>query len=273
MFKNVLKGLAMGCLGLCSPACGPTAQQQDYDFPVVPPICIVEDDPKVSVFLRKDLQPIQIDKMLIIPLYKDYRYEGKTENLAIAHTFIHQQGEDLEKKLASFDQRENLRRLVFWVPGYFPDSIGRIFPKVGVFAKVDGKKMIVLELQRCLGTEQGQINAAMKTLLEGDFVIEKRISPKPPPYADEPTMTNEPYDFPRLVRSTGYAGRFFFQGSACNTHVLWAFDPGTRIANCLSSEEKKTASAFTLAGKGIKETKTGKKNGTHPELTKPGKAM
>ena len=107
----------------------------------------------------------------------------------------------------------------------------------------------MVELQRCLGSEESQINAAMKTLLEGDFVIGKKVlhKPPPPPYTNEPKMSNEPYDGTLLVRSMEYNGRFYNHESPENIHLLWAFTPGTRIANRLSAEEKKTVVAFARA--------------------------
>ncbi len=75
------------------------------------------------------------------------------------------------------------------------------------------------------------------------------ISPRrpPPPYADELRTTDEPYDASRLVRSTGFDGRFYQRKWARNTHVLWAFDPGTRIVNRLGAEEKRTVATFAAA--------------------------
>lgn len=244
MLRKLLGSCAMMLLGLCCGGCDGAAQEPaDYHYPTVLPICIVEDDPKVMIFDRKDLQPAQIGKMLVIPLYRYYQHEGATDFLAIAHPFVYQQGEDIETQLASFGQRDKLCRLVFWVPGYFPDGMYGIFPWVDV---IKGKRMIVVELQRCLGVEESQINAAMKTLLlNGDFVIGKKIlpTPPPPPYTDEPKKTNVPYDAYRVVRSE-YCGRFYNHQCPENTHLPWAFPPGTRIVNRLSPEEKKRVAAF-----------------------------
>lgn len=216
-----------------------------YDYPSVPPIWIVEDDPKVTIYARKDLERDRnVGKMLVIPLYMNFQAGGATDFLAIAHPFVYRPGEDIEKQLTSLGQREKLRRLIFWVPGYFPDGMGRTFRWLPV---INEKKMAVVELQRCLGSEERQINAAMKTLLEDDFVVEEwiRLKPPPGPYADEPKMTNDSYDAARLVRSEGYPGRFFNHRTPENTHVLWAFPGGTRIVNRISPEEKKTVTTFT----------------------------
>jgi hypothetical protein len=181
--------------------------------------------------------------MLIIPLYKDFRHGAATDSLAIAHPFVYQQGEDIESQLTSFGQRENLRRLIVWVPGYFPGSIQRVFTWVPI---IKGQRMIVLELQPCVGAEAGQINGAMKTLLEGDILVVEWIRPKrpSPPYTNELRMTPEAYHAGRLVRSNGYDGRYFNHEFPVNQHLLWAFDPGTRIINRLSDEEKRTVAAF-----------------------------
>ena len=210
MFRDILASCAMLFLGLCCGGCNRAAQPQaDSDYPSVPPIWIVEDDPKVTIFDRKDLEhDRRVGKMLVIPVYVNYQHDSATDNVAIAHPFVYQQGEDIEKQLGLFPQRENLESLVFWVPGYFPDSMGRTFPWVPI---INGKQMVVVELQRCLGSEQSQIDAAMKTLLEGDFVVGGMIQlqPPPPPYSNEPKMSNDTYDASQLVRSGKYTGRFF----------------------------------------------------------------
>jgi hypothetical protein len=231
---------------LCCSGCDGAAEQPtEYDFPTALPIWIVEDDPKVTIYDRKDLErDRKVGKMLVIPLYRYYEHEGTNDFLAIAHPFVYQQGEDIEKQLASFGQRDKVRALTFWVPGYFPDSIGTTFPWVSI---INGKRMVVVELQRCIGSEESQINAAMKTLLEGDFVVGNILpTPPPPPYTNEPKMTNVPYDASRVVRSE-YSGRFYHHQASCNVHVLWAFPPGTRIINRLSAEEKKTVAEFAAS--------------------------
>jgi hypothetical protein len=244
MLKKLLSSPVIVILGLCVGGCDSAAQQpRGYDYPAAPPIWIVEYDPDVTVFERKDLErDRKTAKMLVIPLYKDYRHKGGIDDLAIAHPFVYQQGDDIEKQLASFGQRENLRRLIFWVPGYFPNGLGRTSPWVPV---ISGKKMIVLELQPCLQSEESHINSAMKTLLlDRDFVIEKMLAWKVRlPYSNEPTQVKEPYDFTRLVRSEIFEGRFFKYGTT-KDYVLWAFKPGTRIINRLSAEEKKAVANF-----------------------------
>jgi hypothetical protein len=240
--------------GLCSLGCDGALQQgTDYCFPRVPPVCIVEDDPKVTVYDRKDLRPGPVDEMLVIPLYEYYQHNGTTDFLAIAHPFIYRQAEDIEKQVISLEQRDKLRILVFWVPGYFPDGLHHIFTWVPV---INGKQMVVMELQRCLGSEQKEIDAAMKDLLQGDFVIGSQIKPQPPPpYTDQPRMTNERYDAARLVRSVRYAGRFFMCECPTNWHLLWAFNPGTRVVNRLTPEEKKTVAEFAAAAAAATEKK------------------
>jgi hypothetical protein len=39
-------------------------------------------------------------------------------------------------------------------------------------------------------------------------------------------------------------GRYFDHESPKNTHILWAFPPGTKIVNRLNDKEKKTVAAF-----------------------------
>jgi hypothetical protein len=244
MIVDILGRCAIVILALCCGECRGAAQQPvDYDFPTVLPIWIVEDDPATTIFSRKDLErDRKVGKILVIPLYMDYGHDGKIDHLAIAHSVIYTPGQEIEQQLASFGERENLRRLIAWAPGYFPGRIGRVFDWVPV---INGKKMIVLEMQPCVGSEDGQINEAMKTLLVGgDFVIEKWWTwEKRPPYSNDPTWVNEPYDIRQVVRSEEYEERYFKYGGA-SCHGLWGFAAGTRIANRLSADEKEMVATF-----------------------------
>jgi hypothetical protein len=233
----------------------------DGNFPAASPLWIVEDDPNGSVmspeevaafgpkwtakFDRHDLtRDRNVHPMLVIPLYKNYRHQGAADELAIAHPFLYRQGEEIEEKLTSLGQRENLRRLIVWVPGFFPGSIGRIFRGEHT---INGKTMIVLELQPCLGSEAREINGAMKALLVGgDFVAGKEsfCAPPPPPHTDEIRATNQPYDASQLVRSMEYCGRFYQNGAAMVVHVLWGYEVKTKIANRLSPEDKNIVASF-----------------------------
>ncbi|NLX12835.1 MAG: hypothetical protein GXY44_04170, partial [Phycisphaerales bacterium] len=260
MFKDVFIGFVSVFLGLCCGGCGGMDQQSaDYEYPSVPPIWIVEDDPNQTIFTRKDLErDRKPGDMLVIPLYRYFQHDGSTDFLAIAHPFVYQQGKEIEKTLASFGQRDKLRRLIFWVPGYFPDGMGRVFPWVPV---INGKEMVVLELQPCLGTEETEINSAMKDLLlDGNFTIGKMVylKPPPPPYT-QAKMSNEAYNISSLVRTTEYGGRFYDHECPRNQHLLWAFKSGTQIVNQLTPEEKKTVAEFA---KNIAQgVETGSRNG------------
>jgi hypothetical protein len=224
----------------------------NFEYPPVPPIWIVEDDPKQTIFSRdeKDLErDRQVGKMMVIPLYQYYEHNGATEFLAIAHPFVYEQGQDIENRLSSFEQRENLRRLIFWVPGYFPDGLGRSY---WWQPTIKGKKMIVQELQPCVGLERDELNSAMKALLlDGDFEVGKKIFLKVPPmhhdernFLGELRTAIEPYNADLVVRTMEYNGRFYDDGGVLNMHVLWGFPPGTKIVNRLSDEDKKTVAAF-----------------------------
>jgi hypothetical protein len=244
MLKRLLGtyvGLLIVCCGGCHTA---TPESQDSDYPAVRPIWIVEDDPKVTIFDRKDLQrDRKVGKILMIPLYRYYQHGGTTDFLAIAHPFVYEQGKDIERHLSSSAQRNRLSELILWVPGYFPGGLGKIPPWE---PKINGKRMIVMELQRCLGPEEKDINAALKELLLGkDFVIGGVVglAPPPPPYTPA-KMSSDSYDALKLVRSVTYAGRYYNHQAAENVHVLWAFDPGTRVVNRLSDDEKNTVRAF-----------------------------
>lgn len=236
--KSMMALLSGILLGGCDDGLAPSHQ-----YPPVPPIWIVEDDPNETIYDRKDLErDRKPGEMLVIPLYQDYQHGGAIDPLAIAHPFVYRQGEEIEQRLTALGQRENLRRLIFWVPGYFPDGMGRTFTWV---APINGQDMVVVELQRCIGSEEDQINAAMEELLEGDVVVVDRVhsTPPPPPYTNEPKMTEVPYDAFRVVRSD-YPGRYYIHECSQNTHAVWAFPRGTRIANRLSADERKLVAAF-----------------------------
>jgi len=239
---------------MCSVGCDGVGQQHptDYKYPSVLPIWIVEDDPDQTIFTRKDLErDRKVGKMLVIPLYRGYQHKGKNESFAIANSFVYKQGEDIEKRLSSFGQRNKLQRLIFWVPGYFPDGLGRTASWTPV---INDKRMIVLELQLCVGSEAKEINTAMKTLLlDGDFTVGKKIRLKVPPIRHNVNSTRptgelrtaiESYDADQVVRTMEYNGRFYDDGGVLSIHVLWGFPPGTQIINCLTDEDKKTVSAF-----------------------------
>jgi len=231
-------------LGSCCGGCGGAVEQSVANaYPPVLPIWIVEDDPNTTIYERKDLErDRKVGKMLVIPLYRSFQHDGATEFLTIVHPFVYEQGEDIEKHLSSFEQRKNLRRLIFWVPGFFPDGLGKTPSWTPI---INDKRMIVVELQRCIGSEESEVNAAMKTLLlNGDFTVGKKVSlkPPPPPYAPA-KMSKDSYDASEVVRSE-YMGRYFNHESPENTHILWAFLPGTQIVNHLSDEDKKTVAVF-----------------------------
>lgn len=253
---------AMILLQLCCAGCEQVAQQPaSYDYPNVPPIWIVEDAPGTTIFERKDLdRDRKVGNILVIPVYRNYANEGLIDSLAIAHPFVYQPGEDIEEQLSSLGQRENLRRLVFWAPGYFPGGMGPTFPWVPI---INGKRMVVLELPKCIGSEESKITSAMKSLLlNGDFAVGKTVflKPPPPPYAPA-KVSEESYDIPRLVRATVYAGRYYWGKSAMNTHALWAFASGAKIVNRLSDQEKKTVATFVADTENAKEISGGNDKG------------
>lgn len=247
MHKGIQWSCAVLFVGLCYVGCNSKANQPaDYEYPTKDPICLIENDPNLTVYEwtaeGRKFQPLPVGKVLVIPLYRNYHFNGGVNSLAIAHPFLYTQCEDIEKKLAAFGQRDHLARLIIWAHGYFPTGM----PHLASWSPtVNGQRVNILELQRCVHDEEPKLAAAMKILLlNGDFVIEKMLTWKVrPPYSNEPTLVNEPYDFARLVRSELYAGRFFKYGTT-NGYVLWAFNPGTRIINRLSPEEKKTVAAF-----------------------------
>jgi hypothetical protein len=256
MLERILAGCAATFLATCGTGCGVTAKQPtENEYPRVLPIWIVEDDPNQTIFTRKDLErDRKVAKMLVIPLFRYFQHDGATEFLAIAHPFVYEQGKDIEKHLSSFEQRKNLRRLIFWVPGFFPDGLGRVPDWTPI---INNTRVIVKQLQACVGSEEDKINSAMKTLLlGGDFVVGKKIILKVPPvrHTAKPTRptgelrtANEPYNADLVVRTMEYNGRFYDDGGVRNIHVLWGFSPGTKIVNRLSDEEKKTVAAFFAA--------------------------
>ena len=247
-------------LTLCTLGCAdvPESNPEESDMSQLPPAWIIEDVPNVVYLARKDLDRDRgIEKMVVIPVYRNYRREGGTDRLAIAHPFLYRPGDEIEEKLKSFGQREQLVRLVVWARGYFPDGIAGNYMWSPL---VNGKKMIVHQLQRCVGSEAAEINAAMKELLQrDDFVVGPH--PKWPPIqkTDEVITVDFHYDAAQVVRSEGYAGRFFQHGMQVHYYLLWGYDAGTKIVNRFSAEDKKMVADFAAAGDSTKNAKSGGK--------------
>jgi hypothetical protein len=233
------------CLG-CN---GGANQPADYEYPKKDPICLIENDPNLTVFSwtaeGHKFQPLPVGKVLVIPLYQDYRFNGRRDGLAIAHPFLYSQCCDIEKQLAAFGQRENLARLIIWAHGYFPTGMPHL---ASLSPMVNEQRVDILELQRCIRGEGSKIAAEMKALLAKDFAIEPWVKWEDhqlPPIHDsqKATMVNEPYDFAKLVRTKEYEGRFFRSGCA-RGYVLWGFNEGTRVVNRLNDVEKKMIAEF-----------------------------
>lgn len=240
MFKNILGSSSMLCAILF---CGGCSGSVNYPYPIfTEPICLVERDPNEMYFAKQNLQPFKADKILMIPLYRDYSNGDVTDAYAIAHPFLCQQCDDVEPRLASFGQREKLANIVFWVPGYFPGAMRGAFRYV---LPVNGRKMTVFEAQPCIGSEESRLSAEMKALLNGGtFTIGPLLDWKNrPPYNNKPTLVSEPYDFARLVRCQGYQGRYFQYGTTLGFD-LWGFTPGSTVVNRFSPKEKKTVAEF-----------------------------
>jgi hypothetical protein len=237
-------------IGLCFIGCIRASNTgSGYRYPDIPAACFCENDPNVtkSGHLGK-VQPVPVQEILVIPVYRNYSQNGSLY-LAIAHPFVYKQGDDIEKSLVAFGRREHLQKLVFWIPGYFPIDIPRIFRTTG---EMDGKYVFVEEVQRCLGQEEDELNSAMKTLLEKEyFIVQEGIQRKRPGYSDIPILTNDPYDFRQLVQSYGYQSRYFQYGCSCD-YSLWNPPAGTKIVNEFSANEKKIVAIF--ADKVMKKT-------------------
>jgi hypothetical protein len=230
-------------VGLCITGCVRSAGTAgEPSFPAVPAACFCEADPNVTTkagHLGK-VHPVPAKQVLVIPVYKNYLQDG-TLYLSIAHPFVYKQGDDIEKRLAALGRREHVQKLVFCIPGYFPVHISRMFRLSG---DMDGKTAVVTEVQRCIGDEEGKLNSAMKSLLaRKSFVVQDMLQRKRPAFSDKPTLTNEPYDFHRLVEAAGYQSRYFKDGWAPDYH-LWGTSVGTRIVNEFSDNERKSVATF-----------------------------
>ena len=126
MFRDILASCPMLFLGLCCGGCNRAAQPQaDSDYPSGPLIWIVEDDPKVTIYDRKDLEgDRRVGKMLVIPVYVNYQHDSATDNVAIAHPFVYQQGEDIEKQLARSHSGKTCKALSSGFPAISPTALG-----------------------------------------------------------------------------------------------------------------------------------------------------
>lgn len=136
-------------------------------------------------------------------------------------------------------------QLIVWPHGYFPDGIGGNFIYIRA---VNGRKIIVKELQRCVGSEAAEIDAAMKELLQGDFVVGPSPQVPPMPRTGEVITVDMHYDAAQVVRSVGYCSRFFEYGLSLHSHLLWSYDTGTKIVNRFTAEEKKMVVEFAAGG-------------------------
>lgn len=244
MFPQVVQCAAL-LLALFAAGCTemPESDPRYCDMSDLPPVWIIEDERGVLEEERKDLDRDRgIEKVLVIPVYRNYRHAGGIDRIAIAHAFLYRPGDEIEAKLRSFGQRDKLAKLVLWAHGYFPSSIGGNFIWSPV---VKGRKMIVKQLQRCVGSEDADIRAAMKELLEGDsFVVGGGPERPRIPETREVITVEYKYNAAELVRSIGYDSRFSHRGYSQHTYALWACEVGTKIANRLSPEEKKMAADF-----------------------------
>jgi len=244
--------LAAGCVD------APESDPRYTDLSHLLPLWIIEDDASALLDDRKDLDRDRgIEKMLVIPVYRNYRHAAGADRIAIAHPFLYHPGDEVEERLRSFGQRENLAELIVWARGYFPDGVGGI----DIWSPlVKGKKMIVKQLQRCQGSEAAEINAAMKELLQReDFVVGDSPKRPPIPKTNEVITVDFHYDAAQVGRSVGYDTRFFQYGLSRHTYLLWGYDAGTKIVNRFSAEEKKMVADFAAAGDSAKNAKSGGK--------------
>jgi len=102
----------------------------------------------------------------MVPLYHDYQHEGTTDNLVIAHPFVYQQGDDLERRLASFGQRGSLRRLLSC--GYLVIFHAQSPGLSDMSRLVGGKRMTVVEgCRRCVGSEEHRLNVGNEDVVGG----------------------------------------------------------------------------------------------------------
>jgi len=207
------------------------------------------NDPRRKVVCQPNSQyPTRYDYALVIPIYQNGRFEEVTNEFAIAHPFICQRGDNVEEQLARFGERDRVARLVFWVPGYFPASMPGVFrPK----KTVSGKDFLVLELQKCVGSEEEELATAMKGLLErNSFDVTKSVARKRPVWSKQADwkkerveLTEEPYDFQKLVSTEVYESRYF-ENRVPKRFTLWAPPAGRRIMNQFMSSDRKMVGKF-----------------------------
>ena len=233
-----------------------SSREEGYHYPAVLPLCLAEEDPNASIGARVgNLKPTPTRDVLVIPMYCDAHVADGVDRFAISHPFVYRQGDEIERRLESFGNRANLSELVLWVPGYFPNSVGRIFR---LSASVDGKEMIALQLQRCVGSEEGEINAAMLNMLnEREFRIEAMEKYRTrPPYSKTAMLHNEPYNIVRLVHCEGYESRFWQFGCPTTLYILWG-SGGRLVVNRMSADDQRIVADFAKK-LGVTKSPTGK---------------
>jgi HEAT repeat protein len=266
--------MALSFLSLWIFGCSSNAEEKDYYYPTLTPIYWKEHnpdahDPDKPWATMKELNS-EPESALVIPLYRNYRYNDLIDDYAIAHPFLYKRGTDIEKELSSHGQRDRLVRLIFWVPSYFPASMAKIFRPV---LDVEGKDLLVLELQKCIDSEETNIIKEMHSLLREDhFTIGEWIDRDIPPNTngEKAVLSAEPYDFHKLVRTEEYKGRFV-RWSSAKGYALWTFKPGTAIINRFSDKDKKTIEEFSQKLK--KEIEQSQKTTSALDLSSKGKAV
>lgn len=175
--------------GLLVMGCHTEAEQPaDYEYPAKDPICLIEYDPYVSLYEPRtaEFQPLPVGKVLVIPLYRNYSGFGRrTMTLTISHPFLYTQCDDIERQLAAFGERENLARLIIWARGCFPTRMPHL---AFLSPTINGRRVDVLQVQRCTSEEDAALAVAMKKLLSNeDFVIRQMVAWRTqPPYSNEP---------------------------------------------------------------------------------------
>jgi len=148
MYKKILWSCMPILFVLYCSGCERTTQSPvDYEYPTKDPICLIEKDPELTVFdwtsRGRKFQPLPVGKVLVVPLYRNYTYQGGKDNLAIAHAFLYTQCDDIEIILAKYGQRDKLARLIIWAHGFLPTGMPHL---ASLSPTLDGKRVDILVL-------------------------------------------------------------------------------------------------------------------------------
>ncbi len=134
---------------------------------------IIEENKVVISQRLHSFKPVAIDKVILLPQVKNYRFHGKLHKLALAGPIVCKPGEiPLSTLLSVFSKgRQQVRRCIVLSRGYSPGGLFPLFYHTGSY---DGRKNIIIDLPKFSNNE---VVAAGKAIIRELQKKEIRIGP------------------------------------------------------------------------------------------------